>query len=111
MSDLIPEPTRAAGLTRLEDFLPAAGKLYREGRNFDFGSMGASKTSVLSPYLRHRLVSEHEVSELVLGKFGLQGSEKFIQEVFWRTYFKGWLEQRPEVWRDYTDGRDHWLAR
>ena len=28
-------------------------------------------------------------------------AEKFIQEVFWRGYFKGWLEHRPEVWRRY----------
>ncbi|MEO0497239.1 MAG: FAD-binding domain-containing protein [Pseudomonadota bacterium] len=109
MSDLILEPVRAAGLAALEEFLPAAGKAYREGRNFDYGGMAASKTSVLSPYVRHRLITEHEVSAKVLDKFGLQGSEKFIQEVFWRTYFKGWLEQRPEVWHDYTHGRDHWL--
>jgi deoxyribodipyrimidine photo-lyase len=25
----------------------------------------------------------------------------FTQEVFWRTYWKGWLEQRPFVWRAY----------
>ncbi len=24
-----------------------------------------------------------------------------MQEVFWRTYFKGWLEQHPDVWVDY----------
>ena len=28
-------------------------------------------------------------------------AEKFVQEVFWRTYWKGWLEQNPEVWRRY----------
>lgn len=111
MTDIFPEPTRAAGVHRLSEFLPGAGKGYREGRNFDFGGMDGSKTSVLSPYLRYRLITEHEVSAQVLEKFGLQGSEKFIQEVFWRTYFKGWLEQRPEVWHDYTQGRDHWLAR
>ncbi|MEO0636112.1 MAG: FAD-binding domain-containing protein [Pseudomonadota bacterium] len=110
MTDISPLPTRTAGLERLAEFLPAAGKRYREGRNFDFGGMGGSKTSVLSPYIRHRLISEHEISQHVLEKYGLQGSEKFIQEVFWRTYFKGWLEQRPEVWRDYVDGRDHWLS-
>lgn len=24
-----------------------------------------------------------------------------MQEVFWRTYFKGWQEQRPSVWAVY----------
>ena len=27
--------------------------------------------------------------------------EKFVQEVFWRSYWKGWLEGRPEVWEKY----------
>ena len=27
--------------------------------------------------------------------------EKFIQEVFWRTYWKGWLEGRSKVWENY----------
>jgi deoxyribodipyrimidine photo-lyase len=35
---------------------------------------------------------------------GAQTAEKFIQEVLWRTYWKGWLEQRPSVWHDYTAG-------
>ena len=30
------------------------------------------------------------------------GYEKFIQEVMWRTYWKGWLEMRPKVWQDYN---------
>lgn len=28
-------------------------------------------------------------------------AEKFLQEVAWRTYWKGWLELRPSVWTDY----------
>nr|WP_245848523.1 FAD-binding domain-containing protein [Actibacterium ureilyticum] len=28
----------------------------------------------------------------------------FIQEVFWRGYFKGWLEQHPTVWASYRHG-------
>ena len=28
---------------------------------------------------------------------------KFIQEVFWRSYFKGWMEQHPSVWHSYLN--------
>jgi hypothetical protein len=28
-------------------------------------------------------------------------NEKFIQEILWRVYWKGWLELRPNVWSDY----------
>ena len=30
-------------------------------------------------------------------------NEKFIQEVLWRVYWKGWLELRPNVWTDYLE--------
>ena len=26
--------------------------------------------------------------------------EKFVQEVFWRTYWKGWFEGRNEIWQN-----------
>jgi deoxyribodipyrimidine photo-lyase len=33
----------------------------------------------------------------VLTRHTLADAEKFIQEVFWRSYWKGWLEMRPRV--------------
>ena len=56
---------------------------------------------MLSPFVRHRLVSEQEVVEAALQHHTLTEADKFIQEVFWRTYFKGWLEQHPGVWTHY----------
>jgi deoxyribodipyrimidine photo-lyase len=93
-------PTRTAGLETLHDFVPRAGADYRRERNHD---LGPSRTNVsgLSPYIRHRLVTEEEVVDAVLERHSLTAAEKFVQEVFWRTYWKGWLEQRPEVWRRY----------
>ncbi|WP_210275460.1 FAD-binding domain-containing protein [Rhizobium sp. G21] len=57
--------------------------------------------SRLSAALRRRLVSEEEVVEAVLSHHDFASAEKFVSEVFWRSYWKGWLEQRPSVWRDY----------
>ena len=92
--------TRVAGLEALDEFLPHAGSAYARDRNHD---LGASRRAVsgLSPYLRHRLVTEREVVGAVLERHTLGAAEKFVQEVFWRTYWKGWLEQNPEVWRRY----------
>jgi len=36
-----------------------------------------------------------------LERFSFSKNEKFIQEVLWRTYWKGWLELRSGVWNDY----------
>jgi deoxyribodipyrimidine photo-lyase len=93
-------PTRAAGLDALDDFVPRAGGAYARDRNLDLGP-SRRNVSGLSPYLRHRLLTEQEVVAAVLEDHTLGAAEKFVQEVFWRTYWKGWLEQNPEVWRRY----------
>lgn len=95
-------PTRAAALARLEAFLPNAGARYADERNADTGPGARANVSVLSPYVRHRLITEDEITRAVLGRFAFSTAEKFIQEVCWRTYWKGWLELRPRVWDDYT---------
>jgi hypothetical protein len=95
------EPTRTAGLARLDQFVRRTGQHYARTRNYDFGPQRRSNVSALSPWLRHRLLSEQEVLQSVLARHTPSGAEKFIQEVFWRSYFKGWLEHRPSVWRAY----------
>jgi deoxyribodipyrimidine photo-lyase len=97
------EPTREAALSRLSAFLPRAGRAYADDRNYDHGPSRRDNVSVLSPYIRHRLITEREVCAAVLAAHSLEASEKFIQEVLWRTYWKGWLEMRPGIWRRYQD--------
>lgn len=100
-------PTRAAGLARLDEFLPRAGRFYAENRNADEGQREAARRNVsqLSPWLHAGILSEAEVVDAVLGQHSPRAAEKFIAEVFWRVYFKGYLEQRPSVWASYTAGR------
>ena len=59
--------------------------------------------SCLSPYITHRLITEYETAKIVLKKYPFQKVDKFIQEIFWRVYWKGWLELRPKVWTDFTE--------
>ena len=66
--DLFP-PTRADGLARLRDFVPRAGRAYAAERNADPGPGLRDNVSMLSPYIRHRVVTEHEVVEAVLQKY------------------------------------------
>jgi deoxyribodipyrimidine photo-lyase len=90
-------PSREAGLARLDAFLPAAGSRYTRSRNTDFGPHDRSNVSCLSPWLARRLITEEEVVAAVMKHHSFAAAEKFIQEVFWRTYWKGWLELRPSV--------------
>ncbi|MCJ2014753.1 FAD-binding domain-containing protein [Methylobacterium sp. J-076] len=93
--------TRAAGLDRLTAFLAEAGADYAASRNTDAGPGGRTTTSALSPYLRRRLITEAEVVSAAEAAFGDGGAEKFVSEVFWRTYFKGHLETHPAAWTDF----------
>jgi deoxyribodipyrimidine photo-lyase len=95
------EPTHAAGLDRMAKFLTKAGRHYQNTRNADLGPHDRSNVSALSPYIRHRLITEEEVLRAVLAKHSPQAAEKYVQEVFWRTYFKGHLETRPVIWTNY----------
>lgn len=101
MSAAIADASRAAGLRKLHAFAPDAGVRYAKSRNFDFGPERRANVSMLSPYVRHRLVAEQELIETALLHHSLAEADKFVQEVFWRTYFKGWLEQHPAVWTHY----------
>ena len=94
-------PTRTAALERLHSFAPKAGRDYAARRNYDLGPDAHHGVSTLSPYLRARLITESEVLDTVLNRHSATAAEKFIQEVFWRTYWKGWLEMRPTVWTHY----------
>ncbi|SDZ92927.1 FAD-binding domain-containing protein [Rubrimonas cliftonensis] len=98
-------PTRAEGLARLEAFRGRMGRHYARNRNFDWGPDRRDNVSLVSPWLRRRLVTEEEAVRMAVETHG-GGADKFVQEVFWRSYWKGWLEMRPSVWRAYVAGRD-----
>ena len=93
-------PSRSAGLARQTEFLPMAGH-YGSQRNYVRPEH--KDVARLSPWLQKRLLLESEVVDTVLAKWPWSKVEKFVQEVYWRTYWKGWLEQRPAAW-------DRWVA-
>ena len=95
------EASKAAALNRLNNFVEKNLSEYSKLRNFDFGPENRTNISGLSPYITHGVINEKEVIEKSLSKFSFSKNEKFIQEVLWRTYWKGWLELRPNVWTDY----------
>ncbi|MDC3126321.1 DNA photolyase [Candidatus Pelagibacter sp.] len=95
------EASRAKAIEKLNHFVENNLTDYSKLRNFDLGPEGRSNVSCLSPYITHGIVSEKEIIKKSLDKFSFAKNEKFIQEVLWRTYWKGWLELRPNVWNDY----------
>ena len=85
----------------LDDFISNNIHNYSSKRNFDFGPKDRSNVSQMSPYISHRILTEYDVVKRVLQKKSYRNVEKYIQEVFWRLYWRGWLESRPRVWDDF----------
>ena len=98
---MIFEASRAKAVDKLNNFVEKNLIDYSKLRNFDLGPSNRSNISCLSPYITHGVINELEVIDKSLKKFSFSKNEKFIQEVLWRTYWKGWLELRPNVWSDY----------
>ncbi|MEM6278273.1 MAG: FAD-binding domain-containing protein, partial [Verrucomicrobiota bacterium] len=91
--------TREEGRQRLEEFLSKGAQRYADRRNHIVP--GHENVSRLSTATRTRLVLETEICEAARERFSPQAIEKFEQEVWWRLYWKGWLERRPEVWSQF----------
>ena len=95
------EASRVKAIEKLNHFIENNLSEYSKLRNFDLGPENRTNVSCLSPYITHGIISEKEIIKKSLDKFSFAKNEKFIQEVLWRTYWKGWLELRPNVWNDY----------
>jgi len=98
---MIFEASRAKAVDQLNNFVENNLSDYSKLRNFDFGPSNRTNISCLSPYITHGVINELELIDKSLKKFTFAKNEKFIQEVLWRVYWKGWLELRPNVWSDY----------
>ena len=85
------------------DFIQKGLKDYFSQRNYDFGPKSRENISNLSKYISHRIINEYDLIREILSQYSLQKVDKFVQEVFWRVYWKGWLEHRPEVWKDFVN--------
>lgn len=88
---------------KLDSFLRKGIKDYTKSRNFDFGAENRGNVSGLSPYISHRLILEYDAVRGALALYPINKIEKFIEEIFWRVYWRGWLEQRPTVWEAFRN--------
>ena len=86
----------------LQRFLDKGAASYEARRNFDYGPTNRNNVSELSKFISHRVLFEYDVAKRALTQHPPKVVDKFIQEVFWRIYWKGWLEHRPAVWNDYV---------
>ena len=97
------KPSRTFAIEKLDNFIDKNLIDYSKLRNFDYGPENRTNVSGLSPYVSHGIINEIEIINKSLKKYSFVKNEKFIQEILWRVYWKGWLELRPNVWLDYLN--------
>ena len=93
---------RSEIIEKLINFSEKELSSYSKNRNFDYGPPHKN-VSKLSPYLRTRFISEEEILKIAISKNNIKTIEKFIEEIFWRTYWRGWLESHPWVYDEYSN--------
>ncbi|MBE76285.1 MAG: DNA photolyase [Candidatus Marinimicrobia bacterium] len=85
----------------LNEFIAQKLTDYKKERNFDYSSFQKNFVSGLSPAISRRIITEEMIVNMISASFLYNNVEKFIDEICWRAYWKGWLEHRPNVWDDY----------
>ena len=96
--------TRQAGIDKMQKFFDdRRDKLYGKHRNFDKGKGMHDSVSTLSPFTRRRLILESELAHMTIAAAHSGDNEKFLKEVLWRTYWKGYLENFPTIWDEYKE--------
>ena len=89
--------------SRFEDFI--AGKILKYGqmRNFDFGDIQKNFVTGLSPSINRRIISEQQIVTELLQNYKYTDVKKFIEQLCWRTYWKGYLEHYEGIWDSYIE--------
>ena len=87
--------TRRDALDAWRDFLPKVPS-YTSTRNSV--QPGHANVSRLGACIRFRTLLEDEVIRDTLERHAFGVAEKWLQEICWRRYWKGWLETRPAIW-------------
>ena len=93
--------TKSAANFQLDHFIANNLKDYERERNFDFGHQNRKNVSCLSHYISHRVLVEYDIINKILSTTKTGYSEKFIQEILWRIYWRGWLETHQDVWKEF----------
>ena len=88
--------------SKWNDFLKKKITFYEKYRNYDNGPESENFVSGISQFVTHRVLLEYSIIKDVRFNYKSKNVNKFIEEVYWRIYWKGWLENRPSVWTKFV---------
>jgi len=88
--------TREEALKKFQNFNPTR---YAKSRNFLNGHI-----SHMSPQIKHGVIQNKELLNIIQDKFNFQESEKFIQELAWRDFWRSYAYHHPDqLWTDVEE--------
>ena len=89
-------PSREVSLQKFQDFNPSR---YAKTRNFLNGHI-----SQMSPQIKHGVIQNRELLSIIRDKFNFVESEKFIQELAWRDFWRSYAYNHPDqLWTDVEE--------
>ncbi len=89
-------PSREEALQKFQNFNPSR---YTKTRNFLNGHI-----SQMSPQIKHGVIRNKELLNIIQDKFNYQESEKFIQELAWRDFWRSYAYHHPDqLWKDVEE--------
>ena len=75
---------------------------YHKDRNYVYFEKERFKNvSGLSTFISRGLLKEKTLLKKII--ISQHKNDKFIQEIFWRVYWQGWLENHSKVWESYKN--------
>jgi len=86
-----------------KNFLSTKIKDYSSYRNYDYGPQEDNYVSKISPFISHRVLFEYQIIKDIKLKYKGNVVNKFIEEVYWRIYWKGVLENKPCIWENFIN--------
>ena len=86
-----------------QNFLSTKIKDYGSLRNYDYGPQEINYVSKISPFISHRVLLEYQIIKDIKSKYKSNLVNKFIEEVYWRIYWKGVLENKPCIWQNFIN--------
>lgn len=85
----------------LTDFSNEKLPSYAKMRNYNNVSKEKNFVSYLSPIISRKILTEEDILKYVLKKYNFKNIEKFISEIIWKSYWRGFLETHPLIFYDY----------
>jgi len=96
--------SRQDALEKFQSFNPT---LYAKTRNFLNGQI-----SRLSAHIKYGIITNKELYEYIRDKYNFVESEKFIQELAWRDFWRSYAYHHPDqLWTDVEEYKTGFQAR